>query len=162
MLNTTEWYGVLPKLDNGLLLDQEQLAQLLAACVCGQEHKWVGVLQSTLSRTEQTLRQRLARCEAPEKPRAAHGQVQATLDRQQAQLCERYRDLLERCQALEGEVDCVSPVAAESADGPCAGNVDWDGLRHRAELFLTGLQETTEMEMKLVHETINTDIGAGD
>jgi hypothetical protein len=153
MLSTTEWLGVLPKLDNSLLQAQEQLNELLAAFIPGQEPKWVGVLQNMLARTEETLRQRLVRAEAPEPPRATVGPVQASLDRQQAQLGDRYGELLEECRVLLREVDTAS------ADGR---RVDWEGMRQRANHLLAGLQQTTEREMKLVHETVNTELGAGD
>lgn len=170
MLSTTEWFGALPKLDNTLLVIQEQLVEVLAACIPSHQTGWVGVLQHTLMRAEEMLRQRLARAETPEQPRAAVGPVQATLDRQQLDLNERYLHLLEQSLALQAEID-RAPLSAWFGDvnpgnqlpqDRAGEGVDWEGLCQRTEQFLTDLQQTTEMELRLVHETVNMDIGVGD
>jgi hypothetical protein len=166
MLSTTEQLGVLPKLDNTLLLVQDQLAQVLAACIPGQECKWDGVLQAALGRAEESLRQRLTRAGAPERPRAGVGQAQATIDRQQEELSEHYHQLLDQCLALHAEVDRASAVdSGPSANGKArkgAGRTAWQGFHQRAEQFLADLRQTTEMETRLVQESLNVDLGAGD
>lgn len=170
MFSTTEQLGVLPKLDSTLHQVQDQLAQVLAACVPGQECKWAGVLQHVLGRAEEALCERLTWAQTPERPRAGVGQVQATIDRQREALCERYYQLLEQCLSLRTEVDSASAVVAtfRGDSGPPANGAtrkrgrEWETFRQRAEQFLPDLRQTTEMENRLVQETHNLDLGVGD
>jgi hypothetical protein len=152
--------------DDALALSLDSLRQALATDVPGREREWAQAVGDTLARVEATLRQHRAAAKAPDGLLAMVDETRPTLARQADELRTDHDDFLKQVIALREEVCRAADAFQSSADRsarPDAGNiVDFSAIRQRAEQLLAGLQENKEAETKLVLESINTDIGAGD
>jgi ABC-type transporter Mla subunit MlaD len=142
------------------------LRQALAAEVSGRERAWAAAVGDALARVEAALRQLRAAAKDLDGLFAEVDDTWQTLARQADELRSDHDDLLASVVALQKEVrraaEALPPAANRPAPPGVAGAVDFGTLRRRAEQLLAGLQENKEAETRLVLESVNTDIGAGD
>jgi hypothetical protein len=152
--------------DDALGLSLDSLRQALAADVPGREREWAAAVGDALARVEAALRQHRAAAKAPDGVLAEVDQTRPTLARQADELRSDHDDFLTQVLALREEVghaaEAFQPAASRSGQPGAAGVVDFGATRQRAEQLLAGLQANQEAEAKLVLESINTDLGAGD
>lgn len=141
--------------EDALALFLDRLHQTLAAESAGREQQWTETVGDVLARLEAVLRQHQAAAWHPDGPLAEIDQTRPTLARQTDELRSDYDDFLKQL------VDLREQVRRAAQAGPSDG-VDFAALRQQAEQFLAGLQKKWETETKLLLESVNTDIGAGD
>jgi hypothetical protein len=152
--------------DDALALSLDTLRQALAADVPGRERQWADAVGDAAARVEAAPRQHRAAAKAPDGILAEVDETRPTLARRADELRTEHDDFLEQVRALREEVrlaaEAFRPGAGAAAQPVVAGVVDFGAIRRQAEQFLAGLQGHREAETKLVLESINTDIGAGD
>jgi hypothetical protein len=152
-------------------LSFERLTQALAADVPGRERAWAEAVIDALTAVEQVMRQQLAAAEALEGPLAQVDQTRPSLVRQSEEVCRNQSDLLGQVIALRQEAQKAVQAFSSTGDPQNSAYTltarpntipDFGVIRRQAEEFLTRVQQNREVESKLVLESINTDIGAGD
>jgi hypothetical protein len=143
-----------PKEDK-LALFLDRLRQALDADRAGRERDWAKTVGDTLARLEAALRQHQAAACHPDGPLAEVDQTRPTLVRQADELRNDYDDLVKQIPILREQVRCAAEVHRPD-------DVDFAALRQQAEQLLAGLREKRETETKLLLDSVNVDIGAGD
>jgi hypothetical protein len=154
------------KKDNPRGLSLEPLEQALAAAVPGREREWASAVGEALSRVESALRQHQAAARAPDGLFAEVDEARPTLARQADRLRIDHDSLLNQARVLREEVrraaEAFQPVPNRTAPRAGAGVVQFGAIRQQGEALLARLQGNKDAETKLILESINTDIGAGD
>ena len=141
--------------EDALALFLDRLHQALTTESVGRQQQWMEAVGDALARLEGALRQHQAAAWHPDGPLAEIDQTRPTLARQTDELRSDYDDYLQQLLTLREQVRRTAQA------GPSDG-VDLAALRQQAEQFLAGLQKKWETETKLLLESVNTDIGAGD
>jgi hypothetical protein len=141
--------------EDALALFLDRLHQTLDADSSGNQREWAEAVGDALARLEAALMQYQAAAWHPEGPLAAVDQTRPTLVRQADELRNDYDDLVKQLPILREQVRRAAEV------GPSDG-VDFTALRQQAKQLLAGLREKQETETKLLLDSVNTDIGAGD
>jgi hypothetical protein len=144
----------------------DALQAALAADVPGREREWAQAVGDTLTRVEAALRQRRWAAEAPDGLLAEVDETRPTLARQADELRSELDEFMKRIAPLRDEtaraVEAFQPLTTTSARPASSGIVDFGAIRQQGEQLLAGLRENEDEEAKLILESINTDIGAGD
>jgi|SRR5579875_1004944 chromosome segregation ATPase len=141
--------------EDALAIFLDRLHQVLDTDCAGREHDWVEAVEDALARLEAALQQHQAAAWHPEGPLAEIDQTRPTLVRKADELRNDYEDLARQLPALREQV-------RRAAEAIRLDGGDIAALRQQVEQLLAGLQEKREAEMKLVLDSVNTDIGAGD
>jgi hypothetical protein len=134
---------------------------------------WAVGLADAFSRVELGLRKRMAAAHDPDGLFAEVDDTRPTLARQADKLRGSHSELLSQAMSLRAEArhaaDFFSPSGRKRAETSVARGrrrigtaADVHEIRQRAEQFLVSLQKHEEAEIRLVQESINTDIGVGD
>jgi hypothetical protein len=152
------------KKDDILMFSLDGLRQALATETSGREREWLEAVGDALARIEVALRQHRVAAQAPDGPLAEVDQTRPTLARQADALRSDHDDFLMQLLALREQVRRAVEAFQSGPASPASASrgVDLGAIRQQAEQLLAGLQENREAETKLVQESINTDIGAGD
>jgi hypothetical protein len=147
-------------------LSLEGLREALAIEDLGCELRWAESIGNALRRVQRALRQHRRVAKAPDGPLGVD-ETRPTLARQADILREDFDLLLTQISDLRDKAwrlvgTNFSPVPDRSSVSPEADLQEFRTLRSDAEQLLARLQEDRNAETKLVLDSINTDIGAGD
>jgi hypothetical protein len=149
-----------------LALCMEQLSQALAAELPGRERHWAESVGIAVTRVETALRQYRTSGKKPDGVLAEVDETRPTLARQAGELRGTLDEILAQTSALREQVqraaEAFRPGAGAPAGSSNAGVVDFGAIRQEAEKLLANLEEIRKTEMKLVLESVNTDIGVCD
>jgi hypothetical protein len=158
-----------------LLKPVGELEQMLATDAAARPGDWAERAERTLARIEQAVQQRLAlvrsapgrlvKVDCPRLPSPAVERGQAGLQRQ-------LYDLLREAETLRAGVRGTTPAAGVQADDNLAGALPvapkagaaadfGDFLQHAAAL-VEAVRHYEAEEARLILESVNMDIGAGD
>jgi hypothetical protein len=152
--------------DDALLSCLERLRQTLKAEVPGREREWAEEVESALGQIETALRLHKAAARAPDGLLAQVDETRPTLARKADELRNDHEKWLARVLALREELQHAAQAfrpAAEASSTKVGGGVaDFGAIRQQADELGAGLQGNWEAEMKLVLESVTTDIGVGD
>jgi hypothetical protein len=123
-------------------------------------------VEEALARVITAVRHHLAFARAPDGLLAEVDETRPTLGRQAHELRCGYADFLTDFRALREEVRRAA-LAFQPATDPFPTTridsvVDFGAIRRQGEQLLARLQGNRDAEAKLVLETFNTDLGAGD
>jgi hypothetical protein len=149
-----------------LALAAENLSRALSAKITGRETEWAESVAATLARVETALRKHRAVANDPDGLFAAVDEIRPALAKQADELRSNHSDFLDQVNVLRDEVE--SAVAAmHLTPDPEAKTVeakvaDLGVIRQLGEKFLADLRQTKAAEMRLVSESVNTDIGGSN
>lgn len=147
-----------PRKPEPLTFAAEQLQAALDAQAEGREAEWARRVRDALAQVEAALRQHRANAKAPDGLFSEVDENRPTLAKQADELRNDHDEFLKQVRALRDE--------SQQLAGPPAPSLqpadDRDALRQLAEKFLNDLRQTKEAELKLVLDSVNTDLGGGD
>lgn len=153
-----------PQNKDALALSLDQLQQTLVADGTECVQQWAEAVGYALARLESALRKHRAAARRPDGPLAEVDQTRPTLARQADDLRSDHDEFLRQLLGLREQIQRSAETFA-SCSGLTAGfgeGMDVRTIREQAEEILVGLQKNWQAETKLVLESVNTDIGAGD
>jgi len=145
---------VMRKKNKTLSVAATHLAQALNAQIRG-ESGWADGIERALTTVEQAIRQQETVLDSPDDNLIDVGSDQessAGLDRKVHHLHEDLAGFLAEVRVLRGELQQEEGRSGE----------DRDGLRRRAVAILGDLSRYEKDEARLILETANNDLGAGD
>jgi hypothetical protein len=157
---------------NDLLTAAERLERALTGEAPGRERDWAGDVDDALAGLEQAVRQRAATLVSRDgsvvkvdRPRLPS----PTVDRQAADLRQELEGMLERLTTLRLQVQGAAQVfggAAIPAGLPATPRAcaipDFGALRQQAQELVEAVRRYEEETARMLLESVNTDIGAGD
>jgi hypothetical protein len=158
---------------NALLTAADRLERTLSEAAPGRERDWAGEVDAALDGLEQAVRQRAAtlvsgdgRVLKVDRPRLPS----PTVDRQAADLRHDLDDILDELAALRLEVRGAGQAFARTLPPPPGGFPvprapavpDVRGLAQKARELVEAVCRYEEGAARMVLESVNTDIGAGD
>jgi hypothetical protein len=157
----------LPRRYDSLANSLNRLGDALAKTVPGNEWEWANGVGSALSHMEAALREHRASAKSPNGALAGVDETRPTLARQAEKLRRDDDHLLTQILGLRQEVRRAAEAFRPPLDGSdntvVAGEIpDFGSMRHEGEQLLAALRQHKEVEMRLVLDSVNTDIGAGD
>lgn len=149
---------------DALALSLDQLQQTLTADDTGRERQWAEAVGYALARLEAALRKHRAAAGRRDGPLAEVDQTRPTLARQVDNLRSDYDDFLRQLLDLREQIQRSAEALAPSNGFTVrVGEVmDVSAIRGQTEQICAGLQKDWQAETKLVLESVNTDLGAGD
>jgi hypothetical protein len=152
---------------NALLTAADRLERSLGGAAPGRERDWAGEVDDALAGLEQAVRQRAATLVSGDgsvlpvdRPRLPS----PTVDRQAAGLRDELDDILAELQKLRLEVQGAGQVFGQNlAPPPRAATVpDFGGLAQKAREVAAAVRRYEDEAARMLLESVNTDIGAGD
>jgi hypothetical protein len=152
--------------DEALVISLEWLRLAVAGEIPGREREWAEAVADAVAGVETALRLHKAAARAPDGLLAEVDETRPTLARKAAELRSDHDAWLGRVLCLRAEAARVAqafqPAVVSPPTRPARGVADFGAIRNQARQVLAGLEENREEEMKLVLESVNTDIGVGD
>jgi|SRR5262245_34064209 len=149
-----------------LALAADHLSQALSAKIGGREREWAESVAATLARMETALRKHRAVANDPEGLFAAVDEIRPALAKQADELRSNHSDFLEQVNVLRDEVESAVAAMQLNPDPeakPVGDKVaDLSVIRQLGENLLADLRQTKAAEMRLVAESVNTDIGGSN
>jgi len=141
-----------------------KLEQVLTARRPGGEREWCEQVSRSLADAEQALREHLYSVAEPDGLRTRvqeiAQEIKPALDRSVNSLQRQLIDLRARAAALQDKFQEALQAVALPPTGRSVP--DFGALQKEGEELVAAVRQTKEGEIKLIQETVNTDIGAGD
>jgi hypothetical protein len=156
----------MPRKSDALPRSLDRIAKVLAADFPGHERQWAKIVDSALVFVEAALRQQRDLANDPDGLLAGVDEMRPTLARRAEQLRSDYDHFLTRVLSLREEVQ-KAVEAFQPAPVPltrtCVGKVaDFGAIKQGTLRLKEELRRHQEAELRLVMDSVNTDIGAGD
>jgi hypothetical protein len=159
-------FQTLPRRYDSLATSLDRLGDALGRTVPGNEWEWANGVGNALGHMEAALREHRASAKAPNGALAGVDETRPTLARQADKLRRDDDHLLTQILGLRQEVrraaEAFRPAVERTGNGVACEIPDFGTMRHEAEQLLAAMQQHKEVEMRLVMDSVNTDIGAGD
>jgi hypothetical protein len=139
-----------------------KLEQALAAETRDHEGRWCNAVGLALAGMERALRERVQVLAEPDGLRSrveeVAQEIMPVLDRRVNSLQEQWQHLLNQICALQEHARTI----AQSVPPARVSVGDLDDLRGKGQELAAAVRQNKAEEIKLVQETVNTDIGAVD
>jgi predicted nucleic acid-binding protein len=151
---------------DSLGLASENLSRALAAAIAGREREWAEAVAATLARMETALRRHRAVANDPDGLFAAVDEIRPALAKQADELRNTHSDFLDQVNVLRDEVEsalAAMHLASDLDSKTVEAKVgDLNVIRQLGDKLLADLEQTKAAEMRLVSESVNTDIGGSN
>lgn len=143
----------------------ENLSRALSANISGREREWAETVAATLARVETALRKHRAVANDPDGLFAAVDEIRPALAKQADDLRNNNSAFLEEVNVLRDEVEsalAALQLTPDSGAKSVEAKADLSVIRQLGEKFLADLHQSKAAEMRLVAESVNTDIGGSN